>query len=363
MNPLTSKERVAETLRRKPVDHVPAFENFWADTQRHWAEQGHVAPDENLPDHFELDLRLCWPFNMVADLDAEEEIVEETDETILARDGNGALLRRWKTRTGTPEHVDFRVTDRAGWEEHIRPRLVNDADDRRRINFEGYRNTRARCAERDLYFCWGGLNVFELMHPVCGHEHMLFGMAMDPDWVADMCNVYADLIIRLMEILFAKKGRPDGIWFFEDMGFKGRPFMSPEMYRRIVWPAHKRTFDYAHSLGCTVIVHSCGYVAPLVPALIEAGMDCLQAIEVKAGMDLLELKRNFGDRIALCGGMDIRALESNDAATVERELQAKLPGAADGGGYILHTDHSVSSRVEYDIYRYFLQRGRRIGTF
>ena len=78
---------------------------------------------------------------------------------------------------------------------------------------------------------------------------------------------------------------------YEDMGFKGRPFMSPTMYQEIIQPGHNLTIGYAHSLGLPVIVHSCGMVESLVPGLIEAGMDCLQVIEVKAGMDLLKLYR------------------------------------------------------------------------
>ena len=96
------------------------------------------------------------------------------------------------------------------------------------------------------------------------------------------------------EVLFAEEGLPDSIWFFEDMGFKGKPFMSPAMYREIMFPGHKRLFDYAHSLGRRVLVHSCGFVEPLVPGLVEAGMDCLQAMEVKAGMDMPRLFERFG---------------------------------------------------------------------
>jgi uroporphyrinogen decarboxylase len=363
MAPLTSKERIARILRHQPVDRIGAFESFWGDTQRQWAEAGHVGAKESLEDHFGLDLRQRWAFKMVADLDAGEQIIEENEESKLVRTGNGAVLRWWKHHAGTPEHVDFLVKDRAGWEEHIRPRLVDETLYRRRIDFEGYRDLKAKCERDRLFFCWGGLNVFEMMHPVCGHEYMLMGMALDPDWVKDMCTVYSEMTVNLMEILFAQEGPPDGVYFFEDMGFKGRPFMSPKMYREILWPAHKRTFDAAHSFGCPVLVHSCGYVEPLIPHMIEAGMNCLQAMEVKAGMDLVKLKREFGDRIALFGGLDIRALESNDKAVVEAELQAKVPIAMKGSGYILHTDHSVSSRVEYATYKFFLERGLEIGTY
>jgi uroporphyrinogen decarboxylase len=238
---------------------------------------------------------------------------------------------------------------------------VNAANDRRRIHFDLYRQVRQKCIDKDLFFCWGGVNVFECMHPVCGHEYMLMGMALDPDWVKDMCSVYADLTIRLMEILFAEAGLPDAAWFFEDMGFKEKPFMSPAMYKDIVWPAHQKTFDYCHGRGLKVLVHSCGFVEPLVPGLVEAGMDCLQAMEVKAGMDLVRIKRNFGDRLCLMGGLDVRTMVANDRAAIEAELRKKLPAACAGGGYCLHSDHSIPDQVEYETYKFFLRRGLEIG--
>ncbi len=357
---MTGIERIARLLRREPADRIGLFEHFWGDTRERWAAEGHVEPDEDLATHFGFDVSLCWPFNMVADLDFEPVVVEETDETVLTRDGNGALLRRHKLHDATPEHVDFAVRDRATWETLARPLL---RPERRRIDFAAYRAARRAAAGAGRFFCWSGVNVFELMHPLCGHEHMLIGMALDPDWVRDMVETYADLTVELMEILFAEEGEPDGIWFYEDMGFKERPFMSPQMYGEIVMPGHRRTFDYAHSRGLAVIVHSCGYVEPLLPGLVEAGMDCLQVMEVKAGMDPVRIKRDFGDRIALCGGMDARNLVANDREAIGRELAAKIPVLMDGGGYILHSDHSIPDTCDYETYRFFVDEGLRLGTY
>jgi len=80
-------------------------------------------------------------------------------------------------------------------------------------------------------------------------------------------------------------------------------------------------------------------------------------------MDLVKLKKTYGDRIAFCGGMDIRALETNDCSVVQAELDRKLPAAMEGGGYILHTDHSVSPAVEYETYKFFVERGLEMGTY
>lgn len=363
MNEMTGIERMQRILARKPVDRIGAFEHFWGEAQQRWTEEGHVREDESFVDHFDLDMHTLWAFQSVADLDFGEEVIEQTETTELIRNGNGAILRRHRAKSGTPEHVDFLVKDRRGWQEHIRPFIVNEADDERRIAFEKYRKVRDLAAGQQRFFCCSGLNVFEMMHPICGHEHMLMGMALDPEWIREMADTYADLLIRLMEKLFAAEGKPDGVWFYEDLGFKHKPFMSPQMYRELIFPAHRKTFRFAHENGLPVIVHSCGFVEPLLPDMIEAGMDCLQPMEVKAGMDLPHLKRRFGDRIAFMGGLDVRPLVANDRDAIRTELEAKLPAAMEGGGYCLHSDHSIPGEVDYETYRFFLELGREIGTY
>ena len=135
------------------------------------------------------------------------------------------------------------------------------------------------------------------------------------------------------------------------------------MYRELLFPAHQRIFEWAHSRELPVILHSDGFLEPLLPDLVEAGIDCLQPLEVKAGMELLRVKRQFGDRIALIGGMDARTLETNDPAVVRAELEAKLPGAMAGGGYVLQVDHSVSNRVNYETYKFFVETGLTLGNY
>jgi len=349
---------MANILVRKPVDRIGLYEHFWGDTLARWTGEGHIVPGMSLEDHFGFDLQSQWPFNLTAKLDFDPQIVEETEETVLSRDGNGAVLRRSKTHDATPEHVDFLVKDRAGWLEHIKPFLTPD---RARISFEAYRDARRLAAEKNRFFFWSGVGVFELLHPVCGHEYMLMGMAMDPEWVQDMVNTYARLTIELMEILFAEEGWPDGIWFYEDMGFKQRPFISLGMYREIIQPGHRAVIDYVKQRGLPVVMHSCGYVAPLVPGMLESGIDCLQVIEVKAGMDLLQLYRDFGDRLSFIGGMDVRVLYGNDQAEIERELASKIPVVKGRYGYCLHSDHSIPDQVSYGSYRFFVERGLELG--
>jgi len=357
---MTSIERMIATLDHKPVDQTPVAVSPWGATVERWKKEGHIQEGEDIQEHFGQDLRTGGWLNTVADLDFVPQTLEETEETILQIDGNGAMLRRHKLHDSTPEHVDFTVKDRAGWEEKIKPRLTEV--DRRRIPFEAYRDARKFAAEKERFFCWSGVAPFEQMHPVCGHEYMLMGMALDPEWVKDMVMTFATLSVNSLEILFAEEGKPDGFFFYEDMGFKNKPFMSPAMYQEILEPGHKLLFDFAHANGCKVIVHSCGYVEPLCPGLIRAGMDCLQAMEVKAGMDLPTLFARFGDKLSFYGGVDVRCLISNDFAQIDEEMDRKiLPVVKGGGGYVLHTDHSEPPEVNYETMKYFVERGRKLG--
>ncbi len=356
---MNGKERMSRILRRERADRIGLYEHFWSDTYKAWAAEGRIEQGASYEDHFGYDMEECWAFNFVADMDFKPEIISETDHTVTMLDGNGAVLRRHKLHDTTPEHVDFMVKEREAWDEKIKPLLVPDP---RRINFEAYRAAKKRAAEAGRFFVWSGINAFECIHPVCGHEHMLVGMALDPDWVRDMADTYAALTIALQKTLFEQEGLPDGIWYYEDMGYKGSPFMSPSMYRALIQPAHAATVGYAKSLGLPVIMHSCGFVEPLLPDMLDAGIDCLQVIEVKAGMDLLRIFERYGDRLSLMGGIDVRALYSNDRAVIDAELESKVPIVKNGYGFTLHSDHSIPKTVRYDTYRYFIDKGLELGA-
>ena len=357
---MTSVERISRQLKHQSVDRIGVSEEFWGTTQKKWADAGKIAPGESMVDHFDLDIDLFWALDLTIDPEFKQVMIAEDEDTRTFLDGNGAKLRRHRSQNTTPEHIGYAIADRKDWEEKAKPFLVPTTN---RINREGYARMRDKCRRDEVFFAISGVNVFEAIHPIGGHENMLMGMALDPDWVLEMSMTYADLIVSLLEELFAKEGKPDAVWFFDDMGFKGRPFMSPDMYRGLIMPGHKRTIDFAHSQGLPVIMHSCGYVEPLLPGMIEAGIDCLQAMEVKAGMDLLRISKDYGEKISLMGGLDVRPLANNDLPGIKRELESKIPVAMETNGFIFHTDHSVPDSTGYESYKYFLELGKELGTY
>jgi uroporphyrinogen decarboxylase len=357
---MTGKERMQRILKHEPVDRVGLFEHFWNDTDKAWKAAGKLPDNVSWARHFNFDMDIFWAFNMTGDIDFVWQVLKEDEDTQTLLDGNGATLRRHKKHDSTPEHVDFKVIDRETWEEFIKPKLDPDP---RRINFDGYRKAKKECAEDQRFFAWCGVNSFECMHPVMGHENLLVNFVTDPDLVLEMSMTYARLTVDLQKILFEREGPPDGIWYYEDLGFKERPFISPEMYRNLIKPAHVYTNYYAKSLGLPVIMHSCGFIEPLLPDMIDAGIDCLQVIEVKAGMDLLKLHKIYGSKIAFMGGIDVRAIYTNDFEIINAELESKIPIVKQGFNYIVHSDHSIPKTVNYETYRYFIERAIELGRY
>jgi len=134
MPELTSKERIQRILRREPVDRIGISESFWGETIAKWRSEGKLPEDVDPSDHFNFDFHDSGWFNMAGNPDAEEEVLEETDETRLVRNADGAVMRWWKNKAGTPDHIDFTVKDRAGWEELVRPHLVNPDNYRKRMD-------------------------------------------------------------------------------------------------------------------------------------------------------------------------------------------------------------------------------------
>ena len=358
---MTPIERVENIFKRKPVDAIPAGEEFWSETLAKWRTEGFLGAAESPIEHFALDLDRSGLPNWYADRFFGNKKIDEDDDTVVLLDGNGATLRQHKHHASTPEHISFTVQDRRSWESFAKPRLIDV--DGGRLNIDAYKTARRKARENDRHFSNDSFGPFELMQRLVGHEVLLLSMALDPDWVRDMVMTYVEFNIIHFEELYAAEEMPQSTWIADDLGFKLKPFMSPAMFREILKPGYIRLFDFLHARGLKTILHSCGFIEPLLPDLVDAGLDCYEAIEHKAGMDIRSLVDTYGESLVFFGNIDIRALESNNIDDVTAELESKICYVQDrGGAYILHSDHSISPRIEYRTYARFLEIGRALAA-
>jgi uroporphyrinogen decarboxylase len=274
------------------------------------------------------------------------ETLDEDDSQRIFRDEFGATTRVFKGRESVPEPLAWTITDRKAWEAH-KPLLAwNDA----RVNWEGALEYNRALREQGFFVTLHAGFGYDRVMRFAGAVRVLEAMHDDPAWIRDMLDTIAETVIVSCEELLARGIRLDAAFVWNDMAYRNGPFFSPAMYREFELPGQKRMCDFFHARELPVILHTDGDVRPILPDLLEAGFDCLQPVESKAGMDLVELKRDYGDRLAFMGGIDVRAMAHPDPSVIEQEVARKVPVAKQNGGYIYHSDHSVPDNVSFAQY-------------
>jgi uroporphyrinogen decarboxylase len=344
------KDVIDRLLRKQNPDRVGLHDWPWPDTLKKWVTQGYPANAKGEPadfaDHFRLDLVGVggW-FNTYPHKEVYE-LIEETDEWHVHRDGWGAALKYWKNKSGTPEHVDFTMTSRAVWERDYRPRLL--ALDPSRANAEGNRQDLARRRAQGVWTYYGHAFIWETMRQSMGDLCLYESMLLDPEWIHDFNRVLTGFFQTHVTYLIEQAGQPDGVWIYEDLGYKHRLFCAPDLYRRLIFPYYREMVDFYHARGLPVVLHTCGFVEEALDLIVEAGFDALHPMEVKAGNDPLRIARRYKDKLAFIGGLDARILESHDHALIRKSVAELVDGMkAIGARYIFASDHSISTNVDY----------------
>jgi uroporphyrinogen decarboxylase len=187
-----------------------------------------------------------------------------------------------------------------------------------------------------------------------GVENLCVAFCEDAAFVEEMMDANADFIIEIMgKILDFTDIDVFGFW--EDMAYKTGPLVSPEMVRKFMLPRYRRVADFLRSRGVEFIsLDSDGDISSLIPVWIDAGINILYPFEVQCGMDVLQVRREYGRDLRLWFGADKRCAAQNKKA-IDEEISRVLPLVRDGG-YIPGPDHSFPPDVSFENYCYFMQK-------
>ncbi|MGH7972601.1 MAG: uroporphyrinogen decarboxylase family protein [Limisphaerales bacterium] len=137
----------------------------------------------------------------------------------------------------------------------------------------------------------------------------------------------------------------------DDLASQDRCLVSPALYRKLIKPRHTRLFAFIKKharVPVKIFYHSCGAIAPLLPDLIESGIDILNPVQVSAaGMDTRDLKRRFGNDLTFYGGgVDTQqVLPRGTPQQVRDEVKRRIDDLAPGGGFIFNTVHNIQADV------------------
>lgn len=352
---MTSYERFKRMFDHKEADRIPIIDGPWSVTIERWIREGMPA-DVSYVDFFGLDK--VAGFGLDNSPRFESKVVEETDDYTIVTTPWGATLKNWKHIASTPEFIDFVIKDRDSWE--MAKARMTPSDDRIPWDYlkENYKIWRENGYWTQLGLFFG----FDVTHSwVVGTERILMALIEDPEWCSDMFNYFLDVNIALADKVLDAGYTFDSIFWCDDMGYKYNQFFSIKTYRDLVKPIHKRAIEWAHSRGIKAHLHSCGNINPFIPELIEIGLDALNPLEVKAGMDPVELKSRFGDKLVFHGGIDAVLWDDFDA--LEAQMNRVVPVMKESGGYIFSSDHSVPSSVSLDNFKRIVDLAKELGRY
>jgi len=356
---MTSRERVLHALNHQEPDRVPFFFGTSGVTtmlapayERLKAALGirrktrfisrtfqYALIDEEVLERFPSDGRPLLPHPAPSTLRREISSHEFIDEWGI----------RWRMSPPTPyfEAVEapLRGAARADLDRYHWPDLGHPS------RFQGLAEE-ARALQRNGYavVCLSGTALFEQIQLLRGMDTWLTDMAADPEFAQALLRKVADLMkASLAALLDAAGDCIDLVVTGDDLGTQNAPIISPTMYRRLLKPCHAELLAEIHSRSqAKVFFHSDGNIRSLIPDLLEVGVDILNPIQVSAKEmgDTARLKREFGDRLSFCGGIDTQwVLPRGTPEDVRVEVRRRIKDLAPGGGFVAAAVHCIQPDV------------------
>lgn len=193
--------------------------------------------------------------------------------------------------------------------------------------------------------------IFEMAQRIAGMEDCLVAMAKGEASIDALFDKLLELKLAFWEMaLLELADVVDVVAEFDDYGTQASQLISPRMFRQQLKPRLKILFDSLQRLAPAArrFFHSCGSVRPLIPDLIEIGVQILNPVHVRAaGMEPSALKRDFGDALVFWGGgVDTQGiLPAGTAQQVKDDVRRNVDALAPGGGYVFSPVHNIQADV------------------
>ncbi len=341
---MTGRERFLAALRREQPDRVPIFELFIhpqviqaLTPGSTYAEFAEVMGMDCVLTSTPSSLYLSWD----AGTDGDTRLIKTEWGEIRAR-----------TAELVPIPIRHPVETRTDWEAYVLPpahpgrlksldELVSRFNGRKAI----------------------GVHLHDaLSYPsyILGMSNLFLKMVDDPEWVSEIVQACVDHTIEMVN-LAAQRGA-DFVVFGDDYGGKSGPLVSPRMFETFFLPGLQRVVQVAKDLGLHVIKHSDGNVESILGQMVETGIDGFHPSDPSAGMDIVDVKRRYGNRICVIGGIDAGdPLSRWPTDAVIEEVRRRVRELAPGGGWIVASSNSLHASVLPENYAAMVWATRSFG--
>ena len=321
---------------------------------KEWAEQGANAEELDLT-AFGMDYVPYFTFDCTRLMGAPaERILEDTEEYRITLDGLGRRMKLIKSSASQPLPLNFPVRDMDSWRairhlfEYDSAMLDEDAmEEAKQLQAQG---TLIRVG------MWGG---FDLLRQLMGDSECCIAFYEQPELICDILRVVGDTAFQLLEKI-TRSIKIDYLGVMEDLAGKGGPLIGPNMVTQFIKPYYRKIWDLLQYNGTRVFaMDSDGNITPVINAFIDCGINLFLPCEPAAGMDIVSLRSQYGQRFAMLGGIDKHVLRRSKQEILA-ELEYKFDPNMRGGGICFGLDHRIPNGTPLDHYRYYVATAKEI---
>lgn len=314
-----------------------------------WKHEG--LPDGcSLDEYFGIEPVRCRPIEIETLIypPFEEKVLEEDETYVIRINTRGVKERNFRDGSSMPEFLEYPIRGPEDWS-WLNEKLDPDAPGRVNPRWEDH----ARIAREsgDILFCNGGM-YFAFLNEHMGTERLLYLYFDAPDFIERVNDRLCELCEHALRTCLARISL-DYIGYHEDMAFKNGPLISPAHFREFMMPFYRRIQQIVDTGGVDIrYMDSDGDIRLLIPLWLECGINVFGPMEVAAGMDPVQIRRQYGKAVRMVGGFDKRILADTPEA-IKRELERLRP-VIEEGGYIPGCDHDVPPDVPLKNYAVFI---------
>jgi hypothetical protein len=279
-----------------------------------------------------------------------EEILEETDEYRLFRDGLGRTMKLPKGFATLPLPLDFPVKTMDDWLK-IKPWYEFSED---RFDKDWETVARQYLAEGKVVI----VNIpggFDEPRELLGDEALCLAYYEQPELIYDILHTIGETAFKVLDRVSATV-QVDMLTVHEDMAGKSGPLAGPRQVKDFIHPYYRRIWDMLAERGARLFDQdSDGDMNVVIPAFLEAGVNCMHPMEPAANMDIVKIREQYGTALAFYGGIDKHVLRRSREEIIQ-ELEYKIPPMVASGGCVLALDHRIPNGTPLANYRFYIKK-------
>jgi hypothetical protein len=348
MDPLS---RWLKTMRFQPVDRPPLCPGGpWESTRRRWEQEG-LPKGADIGDYFGFDR---WAFRPIGIETVfyppfQEQVLEDADDYVIKINRHGVKVKDLKDLVSMPEFLEYPIKGPADLD-WLRAKL--DPATPGRVQPDWLDKARAAQAAGNGLTCNGGM-YFAFLNEHMGTEPLMYAYADTPAFIHAVNELQCACCEMALRTSLPRITL-DYIGYHEDMGYKNGSLISPALFREFMIPYYQRIRKLTAPHGVDLhYMDSDGDIRELIPLWLECGINLFAPMEVAAGMDVVAIRKEYGQQVRMIGGFDKRIL-ATDKNAIRREVERLRP-VIEGGGYIPGCDHGVPHDVSLENFRCFVE--------